>query len=59
MVAESIEHGPRVQDIRSSVRDRVKPITYKIYTYHLLARCLALIRQGKSWLAQCQDNVTE
>ena len=30
-----------------------------IDTWCFLARCLALLVQGKNWLAQCQDNVTE
>ena len=31
----------------------------KIYMYHFPARRLALLGQGKDWLAQCKDNVTE
>ena len=38
-VAESLERGP----IGSSVPGRVKPMTYKIDTRHILARCSALI----------------
>ena len=33
--------------------------TYKIDTCRFLARCSVLIGQGKDWLAQDQDNVTE
>ena len=36
----------------------VKPMTLKIDTCRFLAYRLALLRQGKEWLAQCQDNVT-
>ena len=31
----------------------------KIDTYCFLAQCSALLGEGKDWLAQCQDNVTE
>ena len=37
-VAESVERGPRVQEIGSSVPGRVKPMTYKIYKLCFLAR---------------------
>ena len=49
-VAESVEHG------RSWVRthSRVKQMTYKIDTW-----CSTLLREGKVWLDQCKDNVTE
>ena len=38
---------------------RVKPMTYKIDTCCFLARCSALLGEGKDWLAQCEDNVIE
>ena len=38
---------------------RVKPVTYKIDICRFLTWCLALLRYGKDWLAQCQDNMTE
>ena len=37
----------------------IQPDDLNIDTCHFLARCLALLGQGKDWLAQCQDNVTE
>ena len=33
-------------------------MTYKIDACRFLARCLALLEQGKNWFYQCQD-VTE
>ena len=36
MVAELVEHGPRVQKIGSSVPGRVKPMSYKIDICHSL-----------------------
>ena len=38
---------------------QVKPVTYKIDTCRFVARCSALLGQGKDWLALCQDNLTE
>ena len=35
---------------------RVKSMTYAC---RFLARCSALLGEGKGWLAQCQENVTE
>ena len=32
---------------------------FKIDTCHFLARCMALLGEGKDWLVQFQDNVTE
>ena len=40
--------------IASSVSGWIKPISYKVDT-----DAQALLGQGKDWLAQCQDNVTE
>ena len=37
MVAESIESGPRVQEIRSLVPSQVKPMTYQIDACRFLA----------------------
>ena len=42
-VAESVERGPRVQEIRSSVLDRVKPMTCTIDTSLFIAKLAALI----------------
>ena len=52
VVPESVERGPRMREIGSSVPDRVKPMTYKIYTCHFLAWL-------SDWLAQRQDNASE
>ena len=41
------------------VSGRVKQLTYTIDICFSLAWRLALLRSGKNWLAQCQDNVTE
>ena len=35
------------------------PVTYKVDTHRILARCSTLFWQGKDWLAQWHDNVTE
>ena len=35
---------------------RLKPMTWKIYSCHFLARHLALLGYSKDWLVQCQDN---
>ena len=50
---------------RSGIRTpRLKPYlsqtcALKIYTFHYLARCSALLRYEKDWFTQCQDNGTE
>ena len=43
MVAESVEHCPRVREILGSNPGRVKPLTYQIDTRHFLARYFALL----------------
>ena len=58
-MVESVEREPRVREIRSSNLGRVKPITYQIELFHLLALRSTLIELGKEWLAQYQDKVTE
>ena len=42
-VAESVERGPCMRKIGSSVPGRVKPMTYKIDACHFLAWYLALL----------------
>ena len=46
-------------EIGSLVPGQVKSMTYRIDTCRFLAWRFAVIRWGKDWLAQCQDNVTE
>ena len=58
-VAESVENVSCVGEIVGLNPCRVRPLTYKIDTSQFLARCSALLEQGKDWVAQCQDNVTE
>ena len=58
-LAESVERTPPVRESGSLRLGRVKPMTYKIDTYHYLAWHSALIEYGKNWLAQYQDNVNE
>ena len=42
------------------VRTLIEPNQWlRIDTCHFLARCSGLLRQGKDWLVQCPDNVTE
>ena len=43
----------------NSLPSQVKAITYTIYACRFLARHLALLGQGKEWLAQFWDKVTE
>ena len=50
-VAQSVERGPHVLQIESSVPDWVKPITYQIDTCHFLARYSALTGWGNDLLA--------
>ena len=57
VMTELVAHGPRVWDWENP--GRVKPMTSRIDTCHILARHLALLGSGKDWLAQSQDNVTE
>ena len=45
--------------MENSVPSRVKPITYKIDTCHVLAGCLTLLGYGEDWLAQIQNYVTK
>ena len=45
-------------EMGGSVRGRAKPMAYIIDTCRFLAVCSTLIREGKDWFAQCQDNVT-
>ena len=52
-VAESVERAPRVRD-----REFSSPST-KFDTCDFLVWLLALIAEGKDWLAQLWDNVTE
>ena len=54
-----VQSGLRVQEMRSLVPSRVKPMTYKIETCQFLALHSVLLGQGWDWLAQCQYNVTE
>ena len=42
-VAELVEHWSRMREILGSIPVRVKPMTYKIYTCHFLARISALL----------------
>ena len=46
-VAESAEQWPRVLEIVGSNPGRVKPMTYQIDICRLLARCSALLGEGK------------
>ena len=42
-VTESVERGPQVWEIWSLVPGRVKPMVYKMYTCHFVARRSTLI----------------
>ena len=57
-VAESVEPGPHVRKIMSSVPGRVKAITYKIDTCCFLAWHSMFTEQDKDNFDQCQDNMT-
>ena len=57
MLGESVEHEPPLWEIGSLLPAQVKPLTYKIDTYHFLAWHSAQIALGKDWLAQRWDNV--
>ena len=46
-------------DLTGTNPGRVKPMTLKMCACRFLVRQLALLGQGKDWLAQGQDNVTE
>ena len=54
-----VEHWCRMREIVGLNHGRVKPMTYKVDTCRFLARCSALLGQGKDWLAQYQYNVTD
>ena len=56
--SRSVERTPPLREIRNLIPGRVKRMMYKIDTRHFLVWSLALIGQGKDWLAQCDDNVT-
>ena len=58
-MSELVEHDPHVLEIGSLALGQVKAMTDNIDTPCFLAWQLVLIGQGKDWVAQCQDNVTE
>ena len=58
-MTESVECRPCVQEMRILDPGRVKPIAYQIDTCRFLAWFSASIGQGKDWLVNYQDNVTE
>ena len=49
---------PCVLEIGSLVPGLVKQMTYKMSACRFLSCRSALLRKGKDWLTQCQDNVT-
>ena len=57
VVAESVEHWSSVWEIVGSIPWLSK--TNDLWDLYFIARCSALLEQGKDWLFQCQDNVTE
>ena len=58
-MAESVELGPLMREIGSSVHRLSQDNDLQIDTCLFLARRSALIGYDKDWLAQCQDNVTK
>ena len=53
-VTESVQRRLPMRNIRSSNTSRIKPMTFKIKTFHYLAWRLILIGQENDFLAQCQ-----
>ena len=58
-MAESVERGLPVRKVGSLIPDQVKPMTYKIGICRFLTSRSAILAEGKNWLSQCPDNVTE
>ena len=58
-VAESVECRRSVWEGESLNPCRVNLTTYTIDSCFYAALCFALLRMGKDWLAQDQDNVTK
>ena len=57
----SVSHFGRSGDLylMGTNPGRVKTKDFNIDTCRFLARRSALLGEGKDWLAQCQDNITE
>ena len=58
-MAEPVERRPRVREIRSSVADRVKPMTFKIDICLFIAWHLELTGLWTGQLSVRTDNLTE
>ena len=58
-LAESSEYKPPIRVDMSLIPARVNSLTYKPDTCCFVAWQSILISEGKDWLAECQDNVTE
>ena len=58
MVTKSVERGPSVWEIGTSISSWDKPMAYTMNACPFLARCSALLGWGTDWFVQRQDTVT-